>query len=108
MPSVAVSVTDCPADDGLRFDAMVMDGVAAASLTVCDAEPEPVSNDASPSYRASIAWTPAVRPAVVNDALPPDSVPLPSSVAPSKKRTVPPGVPAAGAAALALAVNVIG
>ena len=87
---------------------MVMDGVAAALLTVCDDEPVPVANDASPSYRASIVWTPATRPAVVNDALPPDSVLVPSSVGPSKNRTVPPGVPAAGAAALALAVNVIG
>ena len=47
--SVAVSVTDCPTDDGLRFDAIVMDGVAAAVLTVCDAEPVPATNDASPS-----------------------------------------------------------
>jgi hypothetical protein len=32
---------------------------------------------------------------------------LPSSVAPSKKRTIPSGMPAAGAAAATLAVNVI-
>ena len=49
MLSVAVNVTNCPTDEGLRFDAMAMDGVAAALLTVCDAEPEHVANDASPS-----------------------------------------------------------
>src|SRR5687767_10993283 len=108
MPSVAVRVTDCPADDGFRLDAMVMEGVEAALLTVCDAEPEPVSNEASPSYTPTIVWLPAVRPAVVSDALPLDSVLLPSSVAPSKKRTVPSGAPAAGAAAPTWAVNVIG
>ena len=50
----AVSVTDCPADEGLRFDAIVIDGVADAPLTVCDAEPEPDANDALPSYVARI------------------------------------------------------
>jgi hypothetical protein len=49
MPSVAVSVTDWPTDDGLRLDAIEMDGVAAALLTVCDAEPVPARNDPSPS-----------------------------------------------------------
>jgi hypothetical protein len=45
----AVSVTDCPTDDGLRFDAIAIDGVAAVLLTVCDADPEPDTNEASPS-----------------------------------------------------------
>src|SRR5918994_648954 len=99
MPRVAVSTTDWPTDEGLRLDTMVTAGVAAASLTVCGDEPAPAANDASPSYRASIVWTPAVRPAVVSEAVAADSVLLPTSVAPSKKRTVPPGAPAAGAAA---------
>src|SRR6185436_14164131 len=107
MPSVAVSVTDCPTDDGLWFDAMVMVGVAAALLTVCEAVFAPALNELSPPYRASIECTPALRPAVVNDAVPADSVLLPSSVAPSKNCTVPPGPPAAGAAATTLAVKVI-
>jgi hypothetical protein len=47
MPTVAVSVTDCPTDAGLRFEAIVMTGVAAALLTVCAADPALVSNDAS-------------------------------------------------------------
>ena len=45
----AVSVTDCPTDDGLRLDAIVIDGVPAALLTVCDVAPEPDSNETSPS-----------------------------------------------------------
>src|SRR5262245_17952110 len=104
----AVSVTDCPTDEGLRFEAIAMVGVDAAVLTVWDAEPTPASNDASPSYRASIVCAPAVRPAVASDAVPDASVLLPSSLEPSKKRTVPAGAPAAGAAAATLAVNVIG
>src|SRR5262245_4165771 len=108
MLTFAVNVTDCPTDAGLRLDAIMTDGVEAALLTVCGLEPDPVSNDPSLSYRASIVWTPAARPAVVSDALPPDSVALPSSVAPSKRRTVPPGAPTAGAAAPTLAVNLIG
>ena len=49
MLSVAVRVTDWPTDDGLRLDAIVMDGVADASFTTCEAEPTPTSNYASPS-----------------------------------------------------------
>src|SRR5687767_15003111 len=103
----AVSVTDCPTLDGLRLDAIVMTGVAAAALTVWGDEPVPGSNEASPSNRASMVCAPAASPAVVSDALPDDSARLPRSVAPSKNCTVPAGEPAAGAAAATVAVNVM-
>ena len=103
----AVSVTDWPALEGFLFDAIVIAGVAVAALTLCNEDPVPGSNEASPSYRASIVWTPSVRPAVVSEALPNDSTLLPTSVAPSKNRTIPPGAPAAGAAAATFAVKVM-
>ena len=52
-----------------------------------------------------MAWVPTVSAKVVNVALPPESVAVPSVVAPSKNVTVPVGVPAPGAAALTVAMN---
>ena len=43
---------------------------------------------------------------VVNDALPPDSVPVARAVVPSRKVTTPLGVPEPGETALTVAVNV--
>ena len=48
---------------------------------------------------AVIGWLPTARPDVVNDAVPPLSVPVPIVVAPSEKVTAPVGVPAPGAPA---------
>jgi len=42
----------------------------------------------------------------VNEAVPPESVPVPRVVAPSRKVTVPDGVPAPGANAATVAVKV--
>ena len=53
-----------------------------------------------------IEWLPATREDVASVALPPESVPVPSDVAPSKNSTVPVGVPAPGADALTVAVKV--
>src|SRR5688500_5064430 len=108
MAMFAVSVTLCPTVDGLRDDESDSTGVDAAELTVCDDEAVPVANAASPSYRASIARPPALSPAVGSVAAPPEIAALPSSVVPSKKRTVPDGEPTAGAAAATVAANVIG
>ena len=46
----------------------------------------------SPLYRAVIEWMPVLNEAVVNDAVPAESVAVPSCVPPSKKVTVPVGV----------------
>jgi hypothetical protein len=53
-----------------------------------------------------IVWLPEASPDVESDALPLASDALPIWTAPSKNRTVPVGVPAPGATAETLAVNV--
>jgi hypothetical protein len=53
------------------------------------------------------AWDPTLNVDVVSDATPPLSVPEPSVVAPSKKLTVPVGVPAPGATTATVAVRVL-
>jgi hypothetical protein len=70
---------------------------------VSTGEVEPVKS-ASPPYTAVSAWDPRLNDDVVNDATPPLRVPEPSAVAPSKKLTVPVGVPAGD---VTVAVNVL-
>jgi hypothetical protein len=53
------------------------------------------------------AWDPTLSDVVVSDATPAVSVPEPSAVAPSKKLTVPVGVPAPGATTATVAVKVL-
>jgi hypothetical protein len=52
-------------------------------------------------------WDPTLIDDVVSDVIPPLSVPEPSAVAPSKKLTVPVGVPAPGATTAIVAVSVL-
>ena len=51
-------------------------------------------------------WLPPVRAEVVSVATPPRSVPVPIGDAPSRKVTVPVGVPAPGGVAATVALNV--
>jgi hypothetical protein len=60
----------------------------------------------SPPYCTVIWWLAVASKALMNVAWPPLSVPVPIIVAPSKKDTVPVGVPAPGALAVTDAVNV--
>ena len=103
--TVAVNVTDCPWVEGLRLETSVVD--VPAGLTVCgqaaDAAPRKLP---SPEYVAVIEWTPAARVEVVNVAVPLVRVAVPRLAAPSRKVTVPVGVPAPGATALTVAVKV--
>jgi hypothetical protein len=63
----------------------------------------------SPTYVAVIEWVPAAKPLVekvaVNGAVA-DRAPVPITVVPSRKFTVPVGVPAPGAVTVTVAVNV--
>jgi len=54
-----------------------------------------------------MVWLPKARTEVVKVALPPDSVPVPIEMPPSRNVTVPVGVPAPGATAFTIAVKVI-
>ena len=63
----------------------------------------------SPPYEALIEWDPAERDDIAGElAIPPASVPVPSTVGPSRKVTVPVGVPAPGAVTFTVAVKVMG
>jgi hypothetical protein len=63
------------------------------------------ANIALPAYAAVIECVPAVSDEVVNDAIPPASVPVPIAVPPSRNVTVPVGVPLP---LVIVAVNVTG
>ena len=77
-------------------------------MTVCVSTGEvELAKPASPLYTAVSECVPTLNDDVVNDATPPLSVPEPSIVAPSKKLTVPLGVPAPGETAVTVAVNVL-
>jgi hypothetical protein len=60
----------------------------------------------SPAYTAVIVCEPMASELILKVAASPDSVPVPSVVAPSLKVTVPVGVPLPGATTLTVAVNV--
>ena len=51
-------------------------------------------------------WAPSASDVVANEAMPPDSAPVPSVLAPSLNVTVPPGVPEAGDTGATVAVKV--
>ncbi len=101
----AVKVTDLPTADGFALEVSVAE--VAAGFTICARVEEVLARKLeSPLYFAEMECEPARSEvdAVVRVATPPDSVALPSEVLPSKKVTVPVGVPPnAGATA---AVNV--
>src|SRR5262245_40481220 len=80
--------------------------IACTASTVCPTVPVLGAYWLSPRYLASIVWTPAARALVVKVAVPPDSVPLPSELAPSQNSTCPVGVPVPGVFTLTVAVKV--
>ena len=59
-----------------------------------------------PPYTTVIEWLPTAKLEVLKVALPPESVAVPKVVEPSRKLTVPDGVPLPGALALTVAVKV--
>lgn len=93
--TVAVKVTGWPNADGFRDDIRaVFDGVEAWLTTwVSTAELLPLKL-LSPPYTAVMEWLPTVSPEVVRPACPePFRATIPKSMLPSKKVTVPVGVP---------------
>jgi hypothetical protein len=104
--TVAVSVTACPNTEGFAEEATVV-AVDALFTVSLDAADVLVLKLLSPPYTAVIEWVPTASRAVVNVAWRAAfTVPVPRVVVPSKKVTVPVGVPAPGALAVTVAVNV--
>src|SRR6185312_3782857 len=91
--SVAVNVTLTPAATVAALVVSATPG-AAALLTTCASTVEvDVAKLPSPEYTAVTLWVAVERPDVVYDACPPDSVPVPSTVAPSINEIEPVGAP---------------
>ena len=105
--TVAVMVMDWPNTEGLAEEAS--DAVELAWLTVCviadDDDVLPLKL-VSPPYTAVILCDPTDSDVVLKVAVPEPSVPVPRVVDPSMNVTVPVGVPAPGATAATVAVNV--
>jgi hypothetical protein len=101
--TVAVKVTGFPCFEGLSEELTVLDVAAFVTVSVSTAEVLPVKF-ASPPYTAVIECDPTASVDVVNVALPPLSVPVPSTLVPSLKVTIPVGVPEV--AGLTVAVKV--
>jgi hypothetical protein len=102
---VALNVTDLPTVDGLSEE--VSFAVVFALLTVCANAAEALDPyDVLPEYTAVMDWLPAASTDVDNMALPPLTVPDPSTVAPSLKDTVPVIVPAVVELTVAVKVTV--
>ena len=90
----AVKVTDFPAAEGLALEVNVV--TVAAGLTTCANPAELLARKLeSPLYLALIECEPTVRAVaeIAYVATPPERLALPSEVLPSKKETVPVGVP---------------
>jgi hypothetical protein len=90
----AVKLTDCPLTDGFAFDASVV--LVAAGATVCPNAAELlVTKLESPLYFEVTACEPAISAValVENVATPPERLAFPNDVLPSKKLTLPVGVP---------------
>ena len=90
----AVKFTDCPAAAGFELEARVV--TVAAEPTVCANVAEVlVRKWESPLYFAVIECEPSISAVVcvLKVATPPDRLPLPSEVLPSKKVTLPVGAP---------------
>jgi hypothetical protein len=104
--TVAVNDTDCPATEGLMSAATLV--VVVVLPTVSDNTAEVLGLKlASLPYTAVIECTPTVSDEVANVAWPePFNVPVPIVAAPSLNVTEPVGVPAPGATAATVAVNV--
>jgi hypothetical protein len=107
--TVAVNDTDWPKTDGLVEETTV--AVVEARFTVCESAVEVLLFEkfVSPAYSAVMECAGGLTASedVLKVAAPePFSVPVPSVVAPSLNVTVPLGVPAPGATALTVAVNV--
>src|SRR6266516_4415702 len=103
--TVAVNVTLDPATDGFEEEVTVVVVLALLTVWVSTALVL-VLKFASPPYDAVIEGDPTANVEVVNVAVPPDRVPVPSVVAPSRKVTVPLGLPAPGATGATVAVKV--
>src|SRR5207247_3355325 len=103
--TVAVNFTDCPNTDGFNEE---LTDVVVPYFTVCVSVGVvlPVKFP-SPPYDAVIEWEPTASVLVTNVPWPePSRVPVPRTVEPSLKVTVPVGVPAPGLFAVTVAVNV--
>jgi len=103
--TVAVKVTELPCFDGLAEELTVVDVAAFATVWVKAVELLPVKFVAPP-YTAVIECDPAPKLDVTNVAAPPLSVLVPNGVPPSSNVTEPVGVPAPGATAVTVALNV--
>lgn len=100
---VAVNVTDWPVTEGLGAETRVV--VVGAETTFCPTAVEVLlAKVASPVYVAVIVCRPTARPDVLKIAVPPLMGPVPIAASPSKKVTVPVGVPVV--ALLTVAVKV--
>jgi hypothetical protein len=94
--TVAVNVTGAPNTLGFGDDVNAV--VVFPWLTTCGvpvSEPEAVVKLVSPPYEAVMVWPPTESDELENVATPLVSVPAPMEVPPSKKVTVPVGVPPA-------------
>lgn len=90
--TVAVNVTDVPNDDGFSEEMTVV--LVGIPLTTWFSAVDVLgSKVASPWYAAVIECVPETSAEVESEAWPAFNVPLPIEVAPSKKTTVPVGVP---------------
>ncbi len=102
---MAVKVTDWPKTEGFTDDVSVV--VVADWPTTCVKTGDVlVVKLPSPLYTAVIECEATDRFDVVNVATPPASVPAPMRVAPLKNEAAPVAVPAPGATAAMVAVNV--
>ena len=105
--TVMVNVTVCPRVDGFADELTFV--VVVALLTVCCTAPDVLLlKVVLPPYTAVIECFPGAKDELLNLALPAANVPAPKFTAPSLNITVPAGTPAAGAAAVTVAVKVTG
>ena len=103
--TVAVIVTDCPNTDGLAEEAKAVELLAL--FTVCvNVEEVLVVKLVSPPYTAVIVCAATESEFVAKVAVPELKLPVPKVTPASLNVTVPLGVPAPGATALTVAVNV--
>lgn len=102
----AVKFTDCPIGEGSELEASMV--TVAAAPTVCANAAEVLLRKCeSPLYFAVIECEPAISAVdwVLKVATPPDRLALPSEVLPSKKVTLPVGVPLYAGATVAVKVT---
>jgi hypothetical protein len=103
--TVPVKVTGWPKTAGFADELMVV--VVLAAFTVCVREDEVLALKlASPPYDAVMVWLAAANVAIVNVVLPEVNIAVPRVEAPSRKVTLPVGVPVAGDTGLTVAAKV--